>query len=217
MGQELLNLGPEAIPAKTLSEAITKSLRSFLESASDAKDAARSIRHHPELADEAIRAQSVVAKLAGPMGREGVYIALQRLIILYGKPDFGKGEEGHSLTKSWVAIYGEALEKYPAEAVVEAVSTWITHGKPFFPKPTELVKLAEPKARALWKLDYRMKAVAAQAAKDAVPKVSEEERFNVQNGLRDLAATLTATVSRATPRQSESREEMANRIRAKVA
>lgn len=217
MGQEILDLGTAALPAKTVSEAITTSLKSFLDSAADAKEAARSIRHHPELAAEAVRAYPAVAQITSAAGREGVYIALQRLIVLYGRPDYGPGEEGKALSKTWLQIYGEALDKYPVEALIEAVTKWISHGKPFFPKPAELVKLAEPKAFALWKLSYRLKVVAEQVTKDTPPKLTEEEKINVQAGLRDLAATLLANSRIERPGHGMSREEMANRIRAKVA
>jgi hypothetical protein len=214
MAQELLNLEAGAMSARTASAAISRPLRSFLDSASKADEAARLIRHRPELADEAIRVQPLIARLCGPMGARNVYTALQPLIVLFGTPDYGKGEIADSLTKTWVQIWGETLAKYPAESVTDAVAMWISHGKPFFPKPTELVALAEPKARELWKLAYRLKVVAERAAKDMPPELDSSEQELIQTGLKELAATLAAKRLPEAPRHGMSREKMAERIRA---
>lgn len=193
MAQELLPLEHGAINAKTVSEAIGKPLKSFLLTASSARDAAERI--DPLMLAEARERARDVARMAGPMGREAVYVALQPLIVLFGRPDFGTGEAAKQLTKSWVEIYGEALEKLPAEALAEGVSRWIMEGK-WFPKPAELLKLSDPKASELRIIAWRLK-VAVETADKAKPVIeSPEER---ERGRRMAAEDLARRSLRRMP------------------
>lgn len=190
-GQELLSLGPEETRASSVCEAFTAPLKSYLLNATDANDA---VKHStPMMRSEARRVAATVARLARPIGRDGVYEILQPCIILFGAPDYG--EVTSELGKAWLSIYQEALCRQPREALEHAVSEWIANGKPFFPKPTELNKLARKRAEEVQLLAWRCRrlaesAEAEHARQDA--EVSEEEAAARREVLRAMAAEMAA-------------------------
>lgn len=214
-GQEVLALGPDAETAATISQAFTPQCSELLKNASDAKEAVRKALADPMVVAECQRVADRVKRFAGPMGKDAVYVALQPLLILFGPPSFGEGRE--ALQGAWIAIYQDALHHLPREALEAAVSDWILNGKPFFPKPAELNKLARPKLEEVALIAWRCRQVADAAAMQRPKEISAEDRALVAQGLRELGDTLSATAAKAreamvTPRQNQ--HAMAERLRA---
>lgn len=129
----------------------------------DAKAAVADIVRDEMLLCECRRAAHRVHQLAGKVGSDGVYIAMQPLIILFRPPDFD--DPTGTIASTWIALYQSALKHLPKEALEHAVSQWIAFGKPFFPKPSELNALAKAKAEEIWKIDWRVRQAIEYADK----------------------------------------------------
>jgi hypothetical protein len=128
-------------------------------------------------------------RAAGP---DAVVAALQPLVLMFGARDFGKGEAGEALQRAWIKLYVDALAALPAETIAYAVKEWLAHGAPFFPKPSELVKLAEPKAIELRAMAYKLKMIAERWDADAPQKSTVEDQIRVQRGFEELAGMLAS-------------------------
>lgn len=213
MSQAILDLGPEATSASTVLGALTPSLAQLLLAAADWREAVKTISGDEVALAEARRAEPVVRRLGGPMGKDAVYVALQPLIILYGAPDFGDSSAGDGLLSSWISIYTKALEKLPREALDYAVDTYIaTSTKPFFPKPGELNALALPRAEDPRKIAWRLRKIV-----DAQPAAARESEEDRERGRQMVAETLAAIRGgaglRSALRPAQSPHEAAERLR----
>lgn len=210
MSQELLPLVEMAPTASTVCDACTKQLRDCLMDATDAHEAARLVARDTLLLDEARAIAPLVARLAAPCGRDAVYVALQPLIILHGAPKLGDDR----LMESWLEIYQKALKELPREALDLAVSDHIAMSS-FFPKPAELLKLAEPKAVEIRTLAWRIKTAAEQPVKRAAAtKTDKEEAARVVADWRARGMPLLRPLPMEEMRRLRTPEERAAAMRA---
>lgn len=212
--QEILPLGPDPVTAVTISSAFTAPSWLKLKNADDAKAAVKMALADPVLLSECRTSNAVVQRMAGPMGRDAVYVALQPCLILFGAPNFGEARDG--LGTAWIALYQDALAKLPKEALEHAVSEWIANGKPFFPKPAELKKLADAKAGEIGLIAWRCKRIVEDAVKARPLEIPPEERAAVGEQFKDLMAALGAKreVVVETTRLAPTPQAAAERIRA---
>lgn len=188
--QAVLALGEDLSSASTLSETFTRPLCDFLLNAEDAKAAVKGAMNNPLILAECRRVNDAVQRLSRPVGKDGVYRALQPCIVLFPLPNYGPGKE--KLREAWLSIYQEALARLPKEALEYAVSEWIANGKPYFPKPSELNLLAKAKAAEVGLLAWRCRRIVEDAAKARPPEISPEERAQVSAGLAALREELRA-------------------------
>lgn len=185
-GNELALVGGE-INASTVSEALTLQLEDTLLRSPDAKTAAKEIAGDPKLLAEARDRLNLVSRLAAPIGREALYVAIQPLLIMFGPPDFGQDEEAESLKKAWFDLYAQAMADRPREAVEIAVAEWLRVGKPFFPKATELNALAEATAAEIQLIAYRLRRAVERANEHRpTPKKTPEEALAVKQMVEDM-------------------------------
>lgn len=192
MAQELLPLGPVAKNGSMTSEVLSSSLGEVLDRSGNADEAAQFIVGDPALLAECRAAYPEIERLASSAGHEGVYIAMQPLILLFGRPDYGRGEAAEQLKNAWVQIFGDALHKLSRESLDYAVAEWIKHGKPFFPKPSELYKLAEKAHIAANSRAWRMRKAIERADSGYVPRPepTEAEREAVRAMMAELRVKL---------------------------
>lgn len=217
MAQELLPLTGGAMTAKQTLDAISPSLARFLMiEATDANDAVARIASRPDLIAEAREQNDLVQRLCAPVGVPGALRALAPLMLMFDRPSFGRGEVGEKLADAWQSTYAQAIAHIPPEALEAAVSQWLKVGR-FFPKPAELIALAEPKTVELRKLGWRMKQVVAKAH-GPKPPMTDAEKAEVKRLAADLARDLrSGTIFAKKPRYSrpsESQSSMADRLRA---
>lgn len=181
--------------------------------ADSADEAARRIARNPALLAECREKVALVQRLARGATPEQIYVELQPMLVLYGPPDFGSGKEADALQAAWMDVYVKALKDVPREALEFAVSEHIRVGKPFFPKPTELNKLANEKAIEARLLAWRVRKAAEQAAADerfkARPTPEERER------VRRMAAEFTGRTlpGDPSPRPQDAQHQMAEDLR----
>lgn len=151
------------INASTVSEALTQPLEKVLLEAADAKTAAREVGRSPKLLAEARDKLSLVSTLASPQSPSDLYVSIQPLVIMFGPPDFGQDAEGKTLQRAWFDIYASTLKEHPKEAIEIAVAEWLRVGKPFFPKPSELHKLAEESSAEIRLIAFRLRYAVERA------------------------------------------------------
>lgn len=155
-----------------------------------------------------------VQHLMQPVGPDGVYVALQPCLILFGAPDLNDARG--DLLGAWISIYQAALQDQPKESLEYAISDWIANGKPFFPKPTELRARAVKHAAAIGQLAWRCRKVAEAAAEHNRAEETPEER---ERGLALVRETLAAVrggnglSGLPRPAQTRSRAEVAEELR----
>jgi len=208
---ELALVGGE-INASTVSEALTAQLEDALLGASDAKEAAREIAKTPALLAEARDKLALVSRLARPLTPNEVYVALQPLVIMFGPPDFGQDEVAEEMQGAWFDICAKALKEHPREALDIAVSEWLRIGKPFFPKPTELNKLAEETSAEIKLIAFRLRMAVERADQHRpTPKRTPEDAAGIRamvlemkgaDGRLHLAPKSTTSVTPPTNRQA---------------
>lgn len=161
----------------------------------------RKITGSPALLAEAREKVDLVTRLTARLSAEQVYVLLQPLLILFGPPDHGDGPEAKTLDRAWLDLHTQAYRDIPKEALEAAVSDWIAHGKPFFPKPTELVKLADKRATDLRKIAWRLRQAAEKSAPRQRAETTDEQRAaakaRLQEAMGKLASRGLPTVSRA--------------------
>ena len=185
-GNELALVGG-GINASTVSEALTQQLEDALLRATDAKEAAKKVSADPKLLAEARDKLSLVSRLAGPTTGDDIYVCLQPLLIMFGHPDFGQDDAASELQGAWLDLYIAALKDRPKEAIEIAVQEWLRNGKPFFPKPVELNKLAEETADEIRLIDFRLKLAVRRADEHRpAPKKTPEEALAVKALVNDL-------------------------------
>lgn len=187
VAQELLPLDHGAMNVRTTSEVLSDSLKAALTRASNADEAAQYIVADDALMTECRQAYPRVLKLAHGCGRHEVYVAMQPIILLWGRPDFGSGSEGENLRNAWTALFGDALYKLSRESLEHAVAEYIRKGDSRRPRPSDLYKLAEPIHLAANTLAWRMRRAIERG--DAAYKptlLSEEERAARRQEMIDL-------------------------------
>lgn len=214
--QAILELGDDPSSALTVSETFTAPLCDFLLNALDAKEAVKTAMDSPLILAECRRVNDTVQRLARPIGRDGVYRALQPCLALWGGPRFKAGEE--ELVHAWIEAYQMALHRLPKEALEHAVSEWVANGKPYFPKPSELNLLAKAKAVEVGILAWRCRRIVEESAQRRPPEISREERAQVAAGLAALRDEMRASTGarREAMRESYPRSsphEVADRLR----
>lgn len=188
MADNELALPGGAINASTVSEALTKRLEDVLIHAADVKTAVEAIVATPALMDEAKTAVALVSRLAGPTSTDDLYIALQKLLVLYGPPDFGQDKNAAGLKKAWFAMYADVLCPHPLEAIKIAVDECIRIRKfDKFPTPGYLNELAEESAAEIKMIAFRLKKAVAKAAKPPPPpKRTPEESMEIAAIVADM-------------------------------
>ncbi len=178
-----------AMTAKTALDAISPSLVHLLMvTASSASEAVQLAGRHPALVQEARDATALVQRLAGPAGTAAVLRAMSPLLLHFDPRHFGAGKKGEMLADAFEASFAEALSDLPLEAIEIAVAEWIKVGK-WFPKVAELRELAEPKAKEIRTMAWRLRQVA-EKARLPKPPITPEERAEIQRQTAALVADL---------------------------
>lgn len=155
--------------------------------------AVRKIARTPALLAEARDKAGLIARLTAPLSEPDVYEALQPCLILWGAPDHGDGPEAAAADRFWLATHTKAYRNLPREALDHGVSEFIRTGKAYgFPKPSDIVRLAEPKAQELRMVAWRIQKAAEAAAAPKPVEMPAEVREANKARLADLAKTLAA-------------------------
>jgi hypothetical protein len=154
----------------------------------DAKEAAKTICATPALLAEARDRLAVVTRLAKPIGKQDLYVALQPLIIMYGTPEFGDDETGVEIGATWIDLYLNALKDHPREAIDIAVSECIRLRKyNDFPKPGYLNELAQQTTDEIRLVAFRLRLAVERAEQHRpAPKRTEEETREIKEIISDL-------------------------------
>jgi hypothetical protein len=126
----------------------------------------------PALVAEAKSISSALNARQAPCGRAAVATLLMPLVSIYGVPDRSEIE----WTAFWL-LYGDALSVLPREALAEAIVLHNREGK-YFPKPSELFKLASPVAERLRVAAWRVKQALEHQPKFG--RITEAERAEVR-------------------------------------
>lgn len=147
---------------------------------------------------------STVERLALPVGRgsadgrwapaEIVYAVLQPCLILWGPPKLGDDQAGQELKRRWLELYAKALGEFPREALELAVDAWIAGGRPFFPFPADLAKLAEREAVEIRMIAYRLRKAVEKAAQAKPVERTAEDRARGKALLADLRDPVTGRI-----------------------
>lgn len=195
---DLLPMTGGAMNVSAVCDACSPRLMEILAKASSADEAAQLILRDELLVSECRRIQPLVARLAKPVPRAEIKIALQPLLLMFDPPSFGRGREAEALEGAWEDVYLKALAGLPREALAHAIDEWTRIGKSF-PKPAHLRELAQPVAEKVALIAWRVrKAVErAQAQWRDKPAQTPEERQEMRDRLKGLMAELGA--SRAFP------------------
>lgn len=187
--------GGNLAPA-TVSQAFTPRLLEALEQAADAASAVATVRRSKGMLAEAMEAYRHVAKLTAPMDRNEVYKRLQDMLLHFGPPKFEgdivDAQGAASLNNAWLDSWTRHLSKMTPESLSLAVDRWMQGGKPFWPKPSELIKLGEPLALEQRKLAYRLKCICEQVPKITKVDRSPEENAKFDDILADFRSKRTA-------------------------
>lgn len=129
------------------------------------------------------------------MDRTDVLRALDPLMMLFGPPKFEGDmvdERGAAtLNNSWLDLWTRSLRTMTPEALNAAVDEWVRKGKPFWPKPSDLIKLGEKITLHQQKLLYRLKVACTTESKHKPPPTPEEQA-KVREMLEDFKRTSAA-------------------------
>jgi hypothetical protein len=194
-----LPLSGGGLNAATLAEAISPRLWKVTAEAENAFEAGRRIVASAELLAEAQDKLSLVSRLAAPMGPEDCYVALQPLVIMYGIPAFGEGEDGDRLRAAWWASTQKALCDLPKESLEYAVDRYIaTATKHLFPDPGILRKICEEHATQVRMVAWRIRKAVEDAAERA-RRTDPETKKIVGAEFGSLAEELRARRPRTMP------------------
>ena len=193
-GQELELVGG-SLTVSTVSEALTKRLDQALTHSASVGHFQAMVKEDPELHAAVVEAHAVVSKLVAPMDDMVVYACLQDLLLAYGPPKFGDGQDSAVATRMWLAIYTKAFIGIPREALIEAANMYIRVGPPkfrakawAFPDPDVLVTYAKPFSDKINQIAWRLKKGA-----EVTPfkRGSEQHRADLER-MRAEAAELGA-------------------------
>ncbi len=204
MGQELELIGGR-LNASTISELSTTLAWRQLTNGGDNRAAAEELAKSPALIDDVRQSIEAIERLAAPAGDEGVFKAMQPLLIMYGRPKKADQE-----LQIWWGLYYDALRDQPRAALDEAVSEYMrTSEIHAIPAPGPLTKLAEPHAFKIRKARYR----GQLALKMDPPKLRKPPTAEEIAAVRAMTAELHAKPVPEFPTQRESRQQMAERLR----
>lgn len=118
--------------------------------------------------------------------------ALANLVLVYGK-----GEEARA--KGFWKVYADALANLPRAALDRACAEYAKVGK-FFPKPAEILELAEPHAGAMRSAAFRSRrALLPPPIVIEPPKKMPREQFDAL--MASFAETMKAKDPAPKPRQ----------------
>jgi hypothetical protein len=179
-----------------VSETFTPALLEVLELAGDAAEAAQKIRANKQLLAAAMEAYPHLERMTRPLDATQIFSALQDFVIHFGPPkklDAGElgGEAKDALAGAWAQSWARNLRTLTPEAVALAVDRWMQHGKPFWPAPTELVKLGAALAAEQQKLAYRVRK-ACESAESRKPPPTAEEKAQVRESLAEFSKQMSA-------------------------
>jgi len=206
----LTTLQPGKLSVAEISKSFPPLVRRLLDSDMDARDAAAEVAGDPEARAVVVAHAGALAAAAAPSGDDGVFQAMQRLFIVYGRPKKLPEEMPH-----WWAEYYRALSNYPREALDHAVDRYILTAEiHMVPAPSVLAKLADPKALSIGRLAYRSSLVAKLAQPSEAKRPTDEERAEAKAFLADLKAGGLVKKPPAPERPRESREALSKRLRA---
>lgn len=214
MATDLLPLSGGAMSAPTACDAIGPRLTEVLTRASDAHEAAQFICADETLLSEARHILPLVQRHAKGLVASDVRIVLQRLLLLFDPPSFGRGQEASALEGAWEHAYVTALTGLPREALEHAVAEWCKVGKTF-PKPAHLRELADPVAKRVALIAWRLrKAVErGEAQWREKPAQTPEERQEMRDRLQALTHELGARRPAQSAPLGRSAHEAAERLR----
>lgn len=194
MPQDLLTMSGGAMNALTVLSATTPRLSEILTRATDAHEAAQFITDDEVLVSECRRMLPIVQRLAKPVQRAEIKIALQPLLLMFDPPSFGKGREAEQLEGAWQEVYVKALSGLSREALEHAITRWCEIGKTF-PKPAHLRELAEPVQLKVALVAWRMRKAVEIADKAWKAAQSVPDDPQVKAGFKALLAELGASVA----------------------
>lgn len=136
------------------------------------------ITGNPAMVAECERCHQQLERLAEPCGDGAVMASLANLVLVYGK-----GEEARA--KGFWKVYADALANLPRAALDRACAEYAKVGK-FFPKPAEILELAEPHAGAMRSAAFRSRRALA-APVQALPPVKKISREQYETIMADFA------------------------------
>lgn len=153
---DLTNLPPSALPAKTTSLALSQPLRLLLEAERSGDDAVNGIVNSPALHAECKAALPAIMDRIKGCGMVGVRDVIGRRFATYPQPDRSDMEWA-----AWWADYCDALEDVPYEALEGGMRAWVQKPESqFMPKPGELRALALKAGEPLYQAASRARRVA---------------------------------------------------------
>lgn len=151
------------------------------------------IRRDRKLLSAARDAHKHLQVLTATMDRSEVLRRMQDFLLHFGPPrldgELIDTKGAAALNNAWVDSWTRHLRVLTPEALTLAVDRWMQIGKPFWPKPTELIKLGEAMALEQRKLAYRVK-VACESVPVTKPPPSAEEKAQVREDLAEFTAHL---------------------------
>lgn len=150
-----------AMNASKPSELCSKKLWDLAAAAADGDERRAkilAISKSAELRAEAAQAIPYFERMVARPSNQELYSALQPMLLIKRRPDFGPGVEGERIGEAWLAIYYTHLRNFPIYAIRAGVHALIgTHIYPDMPQPAELVKAVEPFAVEIRTAHYRLK------------------------------------------------------------
>lgn len=188
MADNELALVGGAINASTVSECLTQRLENTLLEAADAKEAAKAVAADPKLLAEARDRLNVVSRLAGPTPKDEVYNVLQKLVVMYGAPDFGQDAEAVAMQKVWFDIYYDVLKNHPREALDLAVFEVLrTRKYSSFPQAAEISAMAQEATDEIRLIAFRLQLAVKRADEHKpAPKRTMEDTAAVRQMMAGL-------------------------------
>jgi len=180
----------------------------------DGDSAIRLIAMNPTLRKQAEDMLPALERAKVIATRQEIRVILIRMAPIYAIEDRAENEWDYLLE-----AYLDALADFSPHAIEDAFRRW-NRGEDmkdpamgqFFPKPAQLVHLAQKAKSEVWMAAYRArKALEAQAAKPA--ERTQEERAQVAAGLKELAQTFKPKELPASMKPRMSPQEVAQRIR----
>lgn len=127
---------------------------------------------------ECERCHQQLEDMARPCGPKAVMVSMANLVLVYGK---GAEAEAQGFWK----VYSDALGDLPRAALDRACAEYAKVGK-FFPKPAEILELAERHAGAMRSAAFRAKR-ATEAPVQALPPVQKIPREQYDALMADFA------------------------------
>ena len=185
--------------AMTVQDGCSKDLFALLTSSGQTEDVVRDLAVNPDARAAVEAARNTLEARRRPCGAEGVAKLLLPLVGVYGLADRSSEEWG-----SFWSGYIKTLGELPYEALESAVTQHLRDGD-YFPKPSQLYRLARPVAERIWQASYRANKVLDYQARP-VPTVTDEDRERVRRLLADFRMS-----PRPVPVDRETR--MAERLR----